>query len=166
MIQSIQRLFVLLFTAFLVTFPQPALAASSSFVTGGVAEDALIGKDFSGQSLINQEFSNAKLTNSNFSNADLRGVVFQGAVLENVNFHGVDFTNGIAYLSTFANADLTDAVMVETLLLRSIFDNADVTGADFTDAVLDGDQLKKLCARASGVNSKTGVSTRESLGCR
>jgi uncharacterized protein YjbI with pentapeptide repeats len=82
------------------------------------------------------------------------------------SLHGADFTGGIAYLVDFKGADLRDAVLVEAIMLRSRFDETDITGADFTDAVLDGVQAYKLCARATGVNPKTGVETRESLGCR
>ena len=41
-----------------------------------------------------------------------------------------------------------------------------IEGTDFTNAVIDLPQLKALCGRASGVNSLSGVSTKESLGCR
>ena len=43
----------------------------------------------------------------------------------------------------------------------AVFDNA-----DFTNAVIGLTQMKALFGRASGVNSVSGVSTRESLGCR
>jgi hypothetical protein len=52
------------------------------------------------------------------------------------------------------------------MMLRSTFDQVDVTGADFTNAILDMIQVKKICINASGVNSKTGVDTRASLGCK
>jgi uncharacterized protein YjbI with pentapeptide repeats len=92
--------------------------------------------------------------------------VFNGTVLQGVNLHGVDFSNGIAYLAKFRNADLSEAVFTDAMMLRSTFDDVDITGADFTNAVLDGPQVKKLCAKASGINPKTGVDTRESLGCK
>jgi uncharacterized protein YjbI with pentapeptide repeats len=82
------------------------------------------------------------------------------------NLHGADFSEGIAYLTRFKNADLSDAVLTDAMMLRSTFDGVDVTGADFTNAILDGIQVKKLCVKASGVNSKTGVDTRQSLGCK
>jgi hypothetical protein len=40
-----------------------------------------------------------------------------------------------------------------------------VTGADFTDALIDRADQRQLCARASGSNPTTGVDTRASLGC-
>ena len=55
---------------------------------------------------------------------------------------------------------------VEALLLRATFVDTNIAGADFTDAILDGVQIKELCKTASGINSKTGVETRYSLGCK
>ena len=51
-------------------------------------------------------------------------------------------------------------------MLRSTFDYANITGADFSGALLDGSQMQQLCKIATGVNSQTGVATRDSLGCR
>ncbi len=150
----------------LFLFPLEAQAASSSTISRSASSDQLSHQDFSGQSLIAAEFTNVNLKNSNFSHANLRGGVFNGSLLQGANLHGADFSNGIAYLADFKGADLSDAILVEAMLLRSKFDDVDVTGADFTDAILDRPQVTKLCAHASGVNSKTGVDTRESLGCR
>ncbi|PSB05047.1 pentapeptide repeat-containing protein [Merismopedia glauca] len=126
----------------------------------------LMGKDFSGQYLASSEFSNANLVQANFSNADLHGAIFSHATMNGANLHGADLTNGMADLVNFADADLTDAVLVDVILLRTAFYHTKIEGADFTNAILDGLQVKQLCAIASGVNSKTGVATRDSLGCK
>lgn len=123
-------------------------------------------KDFSGQDLIEAEFYDEDLEGADFHDANLQGAVFNSATLHNANWRGVNFSNGIAYLTDFTEVDLTNAILTEAMMLRSKFDQAKVEGADFTDAVVDNLQMKKLCERASGVNPTTGVSTRESLGCR
>lgn len=126
----------------------------------------LKGRDFSGQVLRTAELSNANLEFANFEQADVRGAIFSGSVLTNANFHQADLTNAMADYADFTGADLSDAILVETILLQTVFDEAVITGADFSDAILDGVQVSRLCQTASGINSQTGVATRDSLGCR
>ncbi|MGG6294032.1 pentapeptide repeat-containing protein [Leptolyngbya sp. AN02str] len=148
----------------LLTGPLPAHAASSAAIRA-IDDVQPTSRDYSGQSLVQAEFADARLEEANFSGADLRGAVFNGSNLKNANLHGIDFSNGIAYITNFSGADLTDAVLTSALMLKSSFRDAKVDGADFTDAVLDRQQIVALCKTATGTNPITGVDTRESLGC-
>ena len=61
--------------------------------------------------------------------------------------------------------DLTDAILENAILLRTTFEDVTIAGADFTDAILDGAQIKQLCQIATGTNTQTQVDTRASLNC-
>ncbi|MGB8700054.1 MAG: pentapeptide repeat-containing protein [Thermosynechococcaceae cyanobacterium] len=148
----------------LVWLPLPVQAASSSAIRPrqdiGIAE-----KNFRGQNLQQAEFMDIHLENADFGQADLRGVVFNGATVTGANFQGVDMTDGLAYLSDFTGANFTNAVLNAAIMLKSTFRDVVATGADFSDAVLEKDQIALLCQSASGTKPVTGVETRESLGC-
>jgi uncharacterized protein YjbI with pentapeptide repeats len=146
-------------------FPASAQAASSTALR--VYDDVESAtNDYSGQNLLQVEFGNANLTQANFSGANLRGAVFNGANLANANLKGVDFSDGIGYLTNFSGADLSNAVFTSAMLLKSSFKDAIAVGTDFSDATLERGQVLELCQTASGTNPVTGVDTRESLGCR
>jgi uncharacterized protein YjbI with pentapeptide repeats len=164
---KLRQLAVFLLALTIFILPRAAQAQSKYYPPPLSFSNAeLTRRDFSGQTLRAAEFSNANMDLTNFSNADLRGAIMSASVMTEANLHGANLTNAMVDQIKFTKADLSDAILVETILLRSTFDEADITGADFTDAIMDGAQVKELCSKASGINSQTGISTRDSLGCR
>lgn len=156
---------LVLMGSILLSIASPVQAASSAAIRAFDDVNASA-QDYSGQDLVRAEFGDARLVGANFSGSNLRGAVFNGANLSQSNWHDVDFSDGIAYLSNLSGADLTNAILTSAMLLKTSFRGATVTGADFSDAMLDRDQIIQLCRTADGVNPVTGIETRESLGCR
>ena len=122
--------------------------------------------DMHGRDLKEKEFLKADLREVNLSETDLRGAVINTSQLQGADLRGADLEDVVAFSSRFDGADLRDANFTNAMLMQSRFNDAEIEGTDFTNAVIDLPQLKALCGRATGVNSRSGLSTRETLGCR
>lgn len=114
---------------------------------------------------ITSEFVKYDLSGYDLSGINLQGALFSVSTLKRANLEEANLENSIAYATHFEEANLKNTNFRNAVLSKSFFMATDIDGADFTGAIIDDSQREDLCSRASGINSKTGIDTYESLDC-
>ncbi len=146
-----------------ISLAKPAIAQDSSV---NYTYSEIHDQDLSNLDLKGASFAAADVRHSNFSGSDLSKTILTKAAFLNSDLSGVDLTDSLMDRVAIDHCDLTNAVLKNIVATSTSFEGTDITGADFSDAILDRYQTYLLCQRAEGVNSTTGIETRESLFCK
>lgn len=145
-----------------IAHPAPALAQENhvNYTLTDLQGQDMSHTDFSGTS-----FAGAIMRGTNFEGSNLSGTILTKGEFVKANLRGADLSEVFSDRVSFREADLTNSLFINAILSATDFEGSIITGADFSNAIIDRYQVSEMCKRAEGTNPLTGMDTRDSLGC-
>jgi len=131
--------------------PQILFAMATCCVIALAADPPL---DFSGQDLPGRNFRRHRLEKANFEEANLREALFEEAVVTGGNFRGADLTGANFTKADLTGADFRGALMVNSVLDRTVLNGANLEKADLTR----DDELTHVKLRKANLRNLKGIS--------
>lgn len=117
--------------------------------------------DFKDKNLSGKTLAGALISEANLNNANMQEAVLTKAYAVKANMENVDLTNAVVDRVDFSGANLKGAKFINTVVTGTTFLDADLTNSVWEDAVVGGEDVKRLCANPSLVGE-----SRLQVGCR
>ncbi|KAK9806317.1 hypothetical protein WJX72_010158 [[Myrmecia] bisecta] len=105
--------------------------------------------------------SGALLVDADLSNTNMREVVMSKAYAIGANFSGADMSNSVLDRVAFDKTNFKGVKLVNAILTGTTFEGADLSEADFTEALIGNEDAKRLC-----LNPTLSGESRVQVGCR
>ncbi|KGG12578.1 MULTISPECIES: pentapeptide repeat-containing protein [Prochlorococcus] len=156
----INRFFCIFLILFLFIPFKPVLALENDY-----GKQSLVGADFSNTDLRGATFYLTNLQNANLSGSDLEGASLFGAKLQDTDLSNANLRNATLDSAFLEGTNLSNAFLEDAFAFSTRFKNVNISGSDFTNVLITGEEHKYLCSIANGVNPVSNKKTIDTLDC-
>ncbi|MEW5304739.1 MAG: hypothetical protein WDW38_009704 [Sanguina aurantia] len=116
---------------------------------------------YKGANLSAKVLAGALMSEADLSETNLQEAVLTKAYAVNANFENADMTNAVLDRSDFSKSNMKGVKFNNAVVTGATFEGTDLTGTIWEEALVGGEDVKRLCANPTLVGE-----SRDQVGCR